>query len=153
MTGQVQQRSTEPETSSQQSRKQNHVCRMIIPKKYKQKLNTEKSVGEMTMPFRKSLVPFIFSSPPETHPTFHVFQCGAPLEMITCASHLCGDWVHIGLGTDTLAHSQGCIWEREQRESIEKESPGLFWSVRFSHYSFCTPPTGLLFVPSTLFLT
>lgn len=113
----------------------------------------EKSVGEMTVPFRKSLVPFIFSSPPETHPTFHVFQCGAPLEMITCASHLCGDWVHIGLGTDTLAHSQGCILEREQRESIEKESPGLFWSVRFSHYSFCTPPTGLLFVPSTLFLT
>lgn len=55
----------------------------------------EKSVGEMTVPFRKSLVPFIFSSPPETHPTFHVFQCGAPLEMITCASHLRGDWGYI----------------------------------------------------------
>lgn len=33
----------------------------------------EKSVGEMTVPFRKSLVPFIFSSPPETHPCVPVW--------------------------------------------------------------------------------
>lgn len=86
----------------------------------------------MTAPFRKSLVLFVFSSPPETPATFHVSQCGAP----PGADHMCLPLLW-RLGTywpwdNTLAHSQGVhLGEGTKGEHREGESWALLLLTPF----------------------